>query len=314
MPLAPLERLPTEILEEIFKHSLWNLDLPLASPHLASKLASNHCYQGICSAYLSVPIGDRVRQTRIQSRIFACRFMTWDFFKIYLTRAYEEVGCICGDDDCFTPIWPPAFSDPASMPFTIGHLPQLSYIKCRIPIKLLHGPWTEEKTQFLRFLIQTSSMTVDWADKETRRLAVQGKKEAILARNYSVVDLFNHNRRLGKPPGLDLVRFAVMEGGCDRTIVFDIMNTARTWGVRYWTSDILDDWVKKAVEEGNPKGAWLKVKLDELRSNKALTSDVGNYEMEGDVLQVNGAGGSRVGEVRSRVRWRLDRRLDLLRS
>ncbi|KAF2817546.1 uncharacterized protein BDZ99DRAFT_431710 [Mytilinidion resinicola] len=302
MPLAPLDRLPTEILEEIFKLSLWSLDLPLASPHLASKLASNHCYLGVCSAYLSAPIGDRILQTKIQSRIFACRFMTWEFFKTFITRSYEEAGCVCGNDGCWRPIWPPAFSDPASMQFTMGHLPQLSYIKCRIPMKLLHGPWTEERTQFLRFLIETSSMTVDWADKETRRLAVQGKKEAILTRNHNVVDLFNHNRRLGKPPSLDLVQFAVLEGGCDRTIVFDIMNTARTWGFRHWASDVLDDWVKKAVKEGNPKGAWLRVKLEELRSGKALTSHAGNYEMEGDVLQVRDNGGSRVNEVRSRVR------------
>jgi hypothetical protein len=145
-------------------------------------------------------------------------------------------------------------------------------------------------------------MTVDWADKETRRLAVQGKKEAILERNYNVVDLFNHNRRLGKPPGIDMVKFAVLEGGCDRTIVFDILSTARTWGCRDWASNEIDAWIKKAVAEGNPKGAWLSKKLKELRRpNGNLTHDVGNYEMEDDVLRVRGYGGNRVNEVRTRV-------------
>jgi len=100
---------------------------------------------------------------------------------------------------------------------------------------------------------------------------------------------------------MDLVQFAVLEGGCDRTIVFDILSSAHTWGLRNWTSEVLDDWVKKAVEEGNPKGAWLKAKLDELRKpNPQLTVHVGNYEMEDDILQVLGTGENRISEVRTR--------------
>ena len=87
-------------------------------------------------------------------------------------------------------------------------------------------------------------MTVDWADPEVRRLALEGKKQAILEKNLEVVEIFNHNRRLGKAPGLATVRFAVLEAGCDRSIVYDLLATAQAWGVRNesWEDSELDEW------------------------------------------------------------------------
>jgi hypothetical protein len=81
MALAPLELLPTEVLQDIFLSCL-NLNLPLSSPYIASKLSSTHCYLGICSAFLSAPIGDRTRQTGVQTKILAMKWMTWELFKV----------------------------------------------------------------------------------------------------------------------------------------------------------------------------------------------------------------------------------------
>lgn len=294
MPLSPLELLPAEILQEIFLLSP-NLDLPLASPHIASKLSTPHCYHAVCNHFLTSNLNDRPRQTRLQSRIFALRWMTWSFFQSHVTKTYARAGCLCGESGCAVPIWPPDFTNPLAMSANMGHLPQLSYIKCRIPAKLLHGPWTADKVQFLRFLVSTTSMTVDWADRSIRQLTLQGKKDAILSRNYDAVDLFNHNRRLGKPPTMEMVRFAVIEGGCDRTIVYDIMATARMWGYRYWEDSALDEWVQKAVEEGNPKGPWLRLKLKELRMmNGYMGVYTGDYTRDGDVLDVRHHRGSRL--------------------
>lgn len=162
------------------------------------------------------------------------------------------------------------------MVFSRSHLPALSFVKCRIPVKLLRGPWTQDKVQFLRFLLWTTSMTVDWADYETRRLALDGKREAILTNNLEVVELFNHNRRLGKAPGLEQIRFAVIEAGCDRSIVYDTMATARTWGLRgdSWNCEKLDKWCDDAIAANNPKGKWLQLKLKELRTTYSTGNNI----------------------------------------
>jgi hypothetical protein len=143
-------------------------------------------------------------------------------------------------------------------------------------------------------------MTVDWADETTRKLVLLGKKEAVREGNLEVVELFNHNRRLGKPPGLEMVKLAVFEGGCDRSIVYDTMVTARTWGVRgdAWKCNLLDRWCEEQIHAANPKGKWLKIKLQELRQTGATEGEelygymhpkTGDYEdVESDRLVVKG--------------------------
>ncbi|ORY09981.1 hypothetical protein BCR34DRAFT_588931 [Clohesyomyces aquaticus] len=269
-PLSPIELLPAELIQDIYFKSGLNIALPIASNHIAAKLSNTYCYHATCKHFLAQNLDDRTRQSRSQTRLFAAKWMTWEYFKTFVTKNWESNGCLCGktpEEGCFDPIWPPDFEDATNMVFSRSHLPALSYIKCRLPVKLLHGPWDQSKIQFLRFLLWTSSMTVDWGSPQARRFALEGKKEAILQRNLEVVETFNHNRRLGKAPGLDMVRFAIIEGGCDRSIVYDTMATARTWGLKgnNWRDDILDKWCKEKIKEGNPKGKWLQMKLAELR-------------------------------------------------
>lgn len=96
-----LESLPTELLEEIFLQSL-NLDLPLASLHLSTALSSTRTKMALIlkvfpsngsfnlEHYTELPQivwagGACDTETGIgelQSRILACRWMTWDFLKL----------------------------------------------------------------------------------------------------------------------------------------------------------------------------------------------------------------------------------------
>ncbi|KAF2005638.1 hypothetical protein P154DRAFT_315542 [Amniculicola lignicola CBS 123094] len=311
MPLAPIERLPVELLQPIFLLSDYNLSLPLASPNLAAKLSDDYIYNAVCTQYLTTNLENRAWQTTAQSRIFASRWMTWDYFKSWVLRKWGDKQCLCGktpDEGCFDQQWPPNFEDATRMLFSRSHLPQLSYIKCRIPAKLLHGPWTTDKIQFLRFLLWTVSVTVDWANPDIRRLAIEGKMEAIREKNLEAVELFNHNRRLGKAPNMDTVRFGVFEGGCDRSVMYDIMSTARTWGMRgaQWKCEKLDAWCDEQIKNGNPKGKWLQLKLMELRAEYGSTGrkpaeneepgvqcgwmhpKTGDYDdVEGDKLVIN---------------------------
>lgn len=174
------------------------------------------------------------------------------------------------------------FEDATTMLFSRSHLPASSWVKGRLPLKLLHGPWTDDKIQFLRFLLWTTSMTVDWTNPVMRQAVLDGKKEAILEKNLEAVQLLNHNRRLGKAPSLDLIRFAVLEGGCERSIVYDLMDTARTWGLTGdgWNDDVLDKWCEEQAAAGNPKGSWLQRKLTELRTTTEAAAEEGSNEQK----------------------------------
>jgi hypothetical protein len=286
MIFSPIERMPVELIQPIFLLSGPNLALPLASHHLAAKLSDDYIYHAVCAEYLRVNEHSRIEQSINQSRIFATRWMTWDFFKAFLVKTYEGNGCLCGktpEQGCFDAQWPPEWEDATTMVFSRSHLPELSWVKGRLPAKLLRGPWTTDKKQFLRFLLWITSMTVDWANPGVRKAALEGKKDAIMEKNLEVVEIFNHNRRLGKAPGLPMLRFAVMEAGCDRSIVYDTMTTARAWGLRGagWECAELDAWCKERIEVGDRKGKWLQLKLQELRATNGLptatsTNDVTN--------------------------------------
>ncbi|KAF2746261.1 hypothetical protein M011DRAFT_377227, partial [Sporormia fimetaria CBS 119925] len=267
--LTPLELLPSELLQYIFHLSGYALSLPLSSRLLSSKLSDPYTLRNVCIHYLKpTPEGAFAAPPSLQSQLFTFKWLTWQFFKdIYLTKTYAEMGCLCGSTACADPIWPPDFDVVAQrMSFDKPrHLPELSYLKCRLPAKLLHGPWTNDKIAFLRFLLLTTGMTVDWADSATRALVNQGRKDAVLERALGAVDAFNNNLRLGKSPGVAHIRFSVLEGGCDRSVVFNTMVAARKWSLREYEWDFGDlvEWAKEREREGDRKGMWLKVKLRE---------------------------------------------------
>ena len=106
-------------------------------------------------------------------------------------------------------------------------------------------------------------MTVDWMDPETAQVAIDGRKQAMLDRNLEAVELFNHNRRLGRPADLEMVLFAVMHAGCDRSIVYDTLLAANMWYGQKTArcSAELNKWCKYRIANGDPKGRWLQKKL-----------------------------------------------------
>lgn len=278
MSRSGIESLPVELLQPIFLLSGQNVALLQASSRIAARLSSTYVYNSTCERHLTGVLDDctTVSRSAAQTYIFASRWMTWTFFKHWILAAYKAKGCLCGTQPgkrCIDPQFPPNFENATNMFFTRSHLPQFAFMKARIPVKLLHGPWTTDKIQFLRFLLWTTSMTVDWHDEQVRSIAIEGRSEAMREKNLEVVELFNHNRRLGKFSTLSMVEYAVLECGCDRSIVYDTMATASTLStISSWFSTKLDEWCEQRSMEGNLKGAWLKTKLEELRA----TSHPGN--------------------------------------
>ncbi len=272
MTIAPIETLPVELLQPIYLAAGCNVALLKASVRLQVKLSSEYVYNATCDAYLTEFLNDRAAQSEAQTYMFATKWMTWAFFKSWLERRYEPNGCLCGKtpgEGCFDPQWPPEYEDATKMVFSRSHLPQIAFVKGRLPKHLLRGLWTQDKTQFLRFLLWITSMTVDWNDPEARKTALKGREQAMLEQNLEAVELFNHNRRLGKVANDSTLRFAVLKAGCDRSIVYDILLTASMWGThgQAWECPELDRWCQEAAERGDPKGKWLRTKLEELRNS-----------------------------------------------
>lgn len=288
-----MENLPVEILQPIFFLADHNIALLQASHQIAAKLSSEYVYKPACRYYLTGVLEDRAAQTAAQTVIFASKWMTWSFFKKWISDFYGPIGCLCGmtiQGGCFDPQWPPDFEHATRMVFSRSHLPRIAFIKARIPKKLLCGPWSSSKVQFLEFLLWMTSMTVDWHDPETRQVAIDGRMQAFRDGNLEAVELFNHNRRLGRNATLSHVRYAVLKGGCNRSIVYDTMLAASTWGnATSWECSELDNWCESQISSGDPKGRWLKTKLEELRvtshpGKEYQGSDIGYKRMPGGEL------------------------------
>ncbi|KAF2628330.1 hypothetical protein BU25DRAFT_33617 [Macroventuria anomochaeta] len=297
MTMAAIERLPVELLQPIFAFSGYNVALAQASGILGTRLSSDYVYHNTCDYYFNDGCDDHVIRSAAQTAIFASKWMTWSFFKSWIIKTYGGNGCLCGltpDDGCFDAQWPPNFEDATSMIFSRSHLPRLAFIRCRLPKKLLAAPWTSDKVQFLRFLLWTSSMTVDWRDPDTRQIATEGRRQAFLEKNLGAVELINHNRRLGRPPTLETVRFAVTEAGCDRSIVYDTLRSAYRWSSQSdtWNYSALYQWCDERIWDNDIKGVWLRGILQTLSHSELGTYDksMGRDDLFGRIVDVAAEG------------------------
>lgn len=289
MTLAAIERLPVELLQPIFAASGYNVALIQASRVLGTRLSSEYVYYNICDYYLTDRCNDYIVRSAAQSAIFASSWMTWSFFKTWVVRAYESKGCLCGltpAEGCFDAQWPPNFENATSMVFTRSHLPRLAFIRGRLPRKLLAGPWTSEKVQFLRFLLWTTAMTIDWRDSETCRVVSEGRRQAFLENNLEAVQLFNNNRRLGRPPTMETVRFAVADAGCSRSIVYDTLRSAYRSNPANdkWDFTALYQWCDQRIWNNDIRGVWLRGILQALHYAR-----VGNCDKSNDRDQMFGS-------------------------
>lgn len=278
MSLAAIERLPVELLQSIFAASDYNFALLQASRVLGIRLSSDYVYNNVCDYYLTGRCDDYTVRSAAQSAIFASRWMTWSFFKSWVVRTYEINGCLCGltpDEGCFDAQWPPNFEDATSMVFSRSHLPRLAFVRCRLPKKLLTGPWTRDRVQFLRFLLWSTSMTVDWQDPDASQTAKEGRRRAFLENNLEAVELFNSNRRLGRPPSLETVRYAAAEAHCTRSIIYDTLRSAYRWSSPgdTWDFSALYQWCDQHIWDNDVKGVWLRGILQALHH-----AEVGNFD------------------------------------
>jgi hypothetical protein len=92
MLVSGIESLPVELLQPIFFQSGYNVALLQASDRIGARLSSDYVYNATCNHYLNGIHDDRIGQTAAQTYIFAAKWMTWTYFKSWVTRTYQSSG------------------------------------------------------------------------------------------------------------------------------------------------------------------------------------------------------------------------------
>ncbi|KAL8918170.1 MAG: hypothetical protein Q9208_007522 [Pyrenodesmia sp. 3 TL-2023] len=145
---------------------------------------------------------------------------------------------------------------------------------CTMPTRLLRGPWTEEKKQFLH-LLMCAGAALDPEGSNNREVADQSLREAIVQGNGEVVLLLSSpwglyiNKSSGMLPiTVDHLRLAVFQGGCKSEILEHLARNRYLGNYFDWAQDDIMDWANEQKDRGDARGAWLLNKIDHLQKAK----------------------------------------------
>lgn len=374
--LSSLERLPTELLENVFFQCL-NVNLLRASRVLLSALSSFYVKSQLLFKLFSSDQGYGLQdseeligilQTKqevanLQSSILRLRWMTTDFLRrcrpIFLGRtllrqfkafqwqwidgspaakltyarvakfvqeAYRRAGEGAEEEQLRDITWEYSISDEKAIDITFGFVNGVVWLgettlldafrcqrtekrwkllncldECRIPEKLLHGPWTDEKCEFLAVLI-AGRATVDWIDSTSGEVAELGLYDALKEKNEYAVRLMIHdNFRKGFPgfpreifvsnpdwmacstdaiacrenarhsghffnvgvtPRMEHLRSAAIDYDCPIQIL-DVILKGENFSIER-KDPALTSWALKKKVEGDKRGEWMLDRLDEV--------------------------------------------------
>ena len=154
-----------------------------------------------------------------------------------------------------------------------------------VPEKVLDGPWDDDKAHFLYYL-SWLGLRVDWDHSTLGETASSGLIQAVSGQNtLAVATLLSPS--IGVNPSQQLLRAAVLEHGCNRTIVFHLVSAAvrlhilaRGRASSSTSSDVnfrdpsLWSWAGRVTSE---KGRWLK---ELLRLATDLTSAHSHFDRD----------------------------------
>ena len=152
---------------------------------------------------------------------------------------------------------------------------------CQIPTKLLRGPWSESKKDFLRMMIVAGG-TLDWETSNNGEVADKCLREAIAQGNKAVVYLLIYGWTLMPPQErstfpdingtrcsrcpisvtIDHLRLAVLEGGCSEAIVTSVMEITQTQKGCIEADEAIENWATEKKARGDARGKWLLDYLD----------------------------------------------------
>lgn len=86
---------------------------------------------------------------------------------------------------------------------------------CKVPGKLLHGPWTTEKCDFLELVLEGNA-TVDWVGTTSGEIAEKGLMQALREKNARATRLLVTRAGSGDPQGLRGFPYSPYSSSCER--------------------------------------------------------------------------------------------------
>ena len=286
LDLSALEQLPTEMVQAIFVQS-GNLALPMSSPDLVVQLSGRQLqWELTCDALSHVVSQSDENATSATStelsdatRLLNSRFMTWSFFQIWLDHESDARNLdiseprVSSDEQ-----WHSRYAD-----IWVALQPSS---RLSLPTKIVRGPWTVDRISFLKVFSLYPDACSTPLDGIVAEVAYEGFEQAIEQRCLEVIKLL---RKLQIKPHQELLRKAVIDHGCDKSIVLYLLqwfivdtmrcnitaaaDTAST--ISRPEVDFLDPmlwaWTSKAKAVGEAKGEWLTAILRRL--SNAVTSE-----------------------------------------
>lgn len=209
-------------------------------------------------------------------RLLACRWLTWPVFVDLMKRLIARASPPDMEAKLSSYLADPRHLPPPVPDYLLG--PEV-----HIPVKLLHGPWSSDKADFLYHLCQLG-LSVDWDHSTAGEVAFSGLEEAINTSNQKAAAALLCDRVMVLPTQ-ELLRAAVMHHGCDQTIIFHLLTAClraksreRCGDAEYGTLavNILDpaiwSWLKRLENADGAKAAWLRNALTTTASMVNTTS------------------------------------------
>lgn len=250
-----------------------NLNLPLVTPSIANQLSHERTYIRFAINVLYRHEDGQEPDIPTISRMLACRWMSWELFNKVVNQTYhraqqDSTGRATEDDlsDSADDVSRPELDRPwLQSPMGFLHLPP----RCGIPAKLLKGPWTSDKVSFLYYLVW-SGLGIDWEHSTVGEVAAHGLRQAIQEQNEVASACLLHPN-IGVTPTASLVKSAIIDYGCDPTIVFHLLSAALRLHILartephavYTPADFtfrdpsIWSWAGRARARGDEKGEWL---------------------------------------------------------
>lgn len=186
----------------------------------------------------------------------------WDLTRINLEIQLSDCLLITVLD-----VSEPAKHDMSGKDMVEGFRPIASLPGCRIPEKLLRGPWTDENCMFLE-MVMNSGASVDWIGTATGEVVMQGLHLALRENNYravrnliedtcntvSIQSYFQYPT-IGAIPRTEDLRTAVIDAGCHVDIV-QLLLRAPTLAIDFNDPELLA-WAVDKQTKDDLRGSWL---------------------------------------------------------
>ncbi|KAB2570837.1 hypothetical protein DBV05_g10501 [Lasiodiplodia theobromae] len=282
--LSPLERLPAEVLQQIFLNSM-NMNLPVASIELLHKLNSDHIKLEFSFRMLYWPDDEERTENmdlpNMQGKLLSLRFFDWDFYKKYAAKACERFGAWpwLQEQDPHATLEELLLRREADYDvldrFNLGceHAEEIPpflrlHEKTPLPAKLLKGPWYYGKHMMLRFFF-IQNLGIDHDNSTTSETLIEGLMGIAKEKESDYIEIAKWLICIAIASEVQLpqklLRRAVIDGGCDEDLVESMLTWSLHSEIEYF-DPMLWNWAERAPEK--QKGRWLMNQLRAAATNK----------------------------------------------